>query len=261
MVDAGATDHTAGEPSWSLTIALAAVIVVALLAGIVVLIDGSPSTLAGAGAGTDRGPASPSSTPSSSSSASTSTSAPSTATSSTATSSLPSTAPLAPTTTAPLAPTTTAPLAPTTTEAPGTVVGGFAVSFPTPPRVASVPVATESGTVTRTEYNLDGPNGSLISVTSVELALDARPVASVLTDVAAQAGRGLGASPIVGTATTVGGQPALPFRVSTSDGVVRAVVVHGADRLTTVSMFTPGHGPAVAADRVFDELVASVRLV
>lgn len=253
MVDAGATDHTAGEPSWSLTIALAAVIVVALLAGIVVLIDGSPSTLAGAGAGTDRGPASPSSTPSSSSSASTSTSAPSTATSSTATSSLPSTAPLAPT--------TTAPLAPPTTEAPGTVVGGFAVSFPTPPRVASVPVATESGTVTRTEYNLDGPNGSLISVTSVELALDARPVASVLTDVAAQAGRGLGASPIVGTATTVGGQPALPFRVSTSDGVVRAVVVHGADRLTTVSMFTPGHGPAVAADRVFDELVASVRLV
>lgn len=253
MVDAGATDHTAGEPSWSLTIALAAVIVVALLAGIVVLIDGSPSTLAGAGAGTDRGPASPSSTPSSSSSASTSTSAPSTATSSTATSSLPSTAPLAPT--------TTAPLAPTTTEAPGTVVGGFAVSFPTPPRVASVPVATESGTVTRTEYNLDGPDGSLISVTSVELALDARPVASVLTDVAAQAGRGLGASPIVGTATTVGGQPALPFRVSTSDGVVRAVVVHGADRLTTVSMFTPGHGPAVAADRVFDELVASVRLV
>jgi len=252
MVDAGATDHTAGEPSWSLTIALAAVIVVALLAGIVVLIDGSPSTLAGAGAGTDRGPASPSSTPSSSSSASTSTSAPSTATS-TATSSLPSTAPLAPT--------TTAPLAPTTTEAPGTVVGGFAVSFPTPPRVASVPVATESGTVTRTEYNLDGPDGSLISVTSVELALDARPVASVLTDVAAQAGRGLGASPIVGTATTVGGQPALPFRVSTSDGVVRAVVVHGADRLTTVSMFTPGHGPAVAADRVFDELVASVRLV
>jgi len=253
MVDAGATDHTAGEPSWSLTIALAAVIVVALLAGIVVLIDGSPSTLAGAGAGTDRGPASPSSTPSSSSSASTSTSAPSTATSSTATSSLPSTAPLAPT--------TTAPLAPPTTEAPGTVVGGFAVSFPTPPRVASVPVATESGTVTRTEYNLDGPNGSLISVTSVELALDARPVASVLTDVAAQAGRGLGASPIVGTATTVGGQPALPFRVSTSEGVVRAVVVHGADRLTTVSMFTPGHGPAVAADRVFDELVASVRLV
>lgn len=253
MVDAGATDHTAGEPSWSLTIALAAVIVVALLAGIVVLIDGSPSTLAGAGAGTDRGPASPSSTPSSSSSASTSTSAPSTATSSTATSSLPSTAPLAPT--------TTAPLAPPTTEAPGTVVGGFAVSFPTPPRVASVPVATESGTVTRTEYNLDGPNGSLISVTSVELALDARPVASVLTDVAAQAGRGLGASPIVGTATTVGGQPALPFSVSTSDGVVRAVVVHGADRLTTVSMFTPGHGPAVAADRVFDELVASVRLV
>lgn len=253
MVDAGATDHTAGEPSWSLTIALAAVIVVALLAGIVVLIDGSPSTLAGAGAGTDRGPASPSSTPSSSSSASTSTSAPSTATSSTATSSLPSTAPLAPT--------TTAPLAPPTTEAPGTVVGGFAVSFPTPPRVASVPVATESGTVTRTEYNLDGPNGSLISVTSVELALDARPVASVLTDVAAQAGRGLGASPILGTATTVGGQPALPFRVSTSDGVVRAVVVHGADRLTTVSMFTPGHGPAVAADRVFDELVASVRLV
>lgn len=253
MVDAGATDHTAGEPSWSLTIALAAVIVVALLAGIVVLIDGSPSTLAGAGAGTDRGPASPSSTPSSSSSASTSTSAPSTATSSTATSSLPSTAPLAPT--------TTAPLAPPTTEAPGTVVGGFAVSFPTPPRVASVPVATESGTVTRTEYNLDGPDGSLISVTSVELALDARPVASVLTDVAAQAGRGLGASPIVGTATTVGGQPALPFRVSTSDGVVRAVVVHGADRLTTVSMFTPGHGPAVAADRVFDELVASVRLV
>lgn len=252
MVDAGATDHTAGEPSWSLTIALAAVIVVALLAGIVVLIDGSPSTLAGAGAGTDRGPASPSSTPSSSSSASTSTSAPSTATS-TATSSLPSTAPLAPT--------TTAPLAPPTTEAPGTVVGGFAVSFPTPPRVASVPVATESGTVTRTEYNLDGPNGSLISVTSVELALDARPVASVLTDVAAQAGRGLGASPIVGTATTVGGQPALPFSVSTSDGVVRAVVVHGADRLTTVSMFTPGHGPAVAADRVFDELVASVRLV
>lgn len=252
MVDAGATDHTAGEPSWSLTIALAAVIVVALLAGIVVLIDGSPSTLAGAGAGTDRGPASPSSTPSSSSSASTSTSAPSTATS-TATSSLPSTAPLAPT--------TTAPLAPPTTEAPGTVVGGFAVSFPTPPRVASVPVATESGTVTRTEYNLDGPDGSLISVTSVELALDARPVASVLTDVAAQAGRGLGASPIVGTATTVGGQPALPFRVSTSDGVVRAVVVHGADRLTTVSMFTPGHGPAVAADRVFDELVASVRLV
>ena len=253
MVDAGATDHTAGEPSWSLTIALAAVIVVALLAGIVVLIDGSPSTLAGAGAGTDRGPASPSSTPSSSSSASTSTSAPSTATSSTATSSLPSTAPLAPT--------TTAPLAPPTTEAPGTVVGGFAVSFPTPPRVASVPVATESGTVTRTEYNLDGPDGSLISVTSVELALDARPVASVLTDVAAQAGRGLGAAPIVGTATTVGGQPALPFRVSTSDGVVRAVVVHGADRLTTVSMFTPGHGPAVAADRVFDELVASVRLV
>ena len=253
MVDAGATDHTAGEPSWSLTIALAAVIVVALLAGIVVLIDGSPSTLAGAGAGTDRGPASPSSTPSSSSSASTSTSAPSTATSSTATSSLPSTAPLAPT--------TTAPLAPPTTEAPGTVVGGFAVSFPTPPRVASVPVATESGTVTRTEYNLDGPDGSLISVTSVELALDARPVASVLTDVAAQAGRGLGASPIVGTATTVGGQPALPFRVSTSDGVVRAVVVHGAGRLTTVSMFTPGHGPAVAADRVFDELVASVRLV
>lgn len=253
MVDAGATDHTAGEPSWSLTIALAAVIVVALLAGIVVLIDGSPSTLAGAGAGTDRGPASPSSTPSSSSSASTSTSAPSTATSSTATSSLPSTAPLAPT--------TTAPLAPPTTEAPGTVVGGFAVSFPTPPRVASVPVATESGTVTRTEYNLDGPDGSLISVTSVELALDARPVASVLTDVAAQAGRGLGASPIVGTATTVGGQPALPFSVSTSDGVVRAVVVHGADRLTTVSMFTPGHGPAVAADRVFDELVASVRLV
>lgn len=253
MVDAGATDHTAGEPSWSLTIALAAVIVVALLAGIVVLIDGSPSTLAGAGAGTDRGPASPSSTPSSSSSASTSTSALSTATSSTATSSLPSTAPLAPT--------TTAPLAPPTTEAPGTVVGGFAVSFPTPPRVASVPVATESGTVTRTEYNLDGPDGSLISVTSVELALDARPVASVLTDVAAQAGRGLGASPIVGTATTVGGQPALPFRVSTSDGVVRAVVVHGADRLTTVSMFTPGHGPAVAADRVFDELVASVRLV
>ncbi|MEI2654861.1 MAG: hypothetical protein V9G12_22420 [Microthrixaceae bacterium] len=252
MVDAGATDHTAGEPSWSLTIALAAVIVVALLAGIVVLIDGSPSTLAGAGAGTDRGPASPSSTPSSSSSASTSTSAPSTATS-TATSSLPSTAPLAPT--------TTAPLAPPTTEAPGTVVGGFAVSFPTPPRVASVPVATESGTVTRTEYNLDGPDGSLISVTSVELALDARPVASVLTDVAAQAGRGLGASPIVGTATTVGGQPALPFSVSTSDGVVRAVVVHGADRLTTVSMFTPGHGPAVAADRVFDELVASVRLV
>lgn len=253
MVDAGATDHTAGEPSWSLTIALAAVIVVALLAGIVVLIDGSPSTLAGAGAGTDRGPASPSSTPSSSSSASTSTSAPSTATSSTATSSLPSTAPLAPT--------TTAPLAPPTTEAPGTVVGGFAVSFPTPPRVASVPVATESGTVTRTEYNLDGPDGSLISVTSVELALDARPVASVLTDVAAQAGRGLGAAPIVGTATTVGGQPALPFRVSTSDGVVRAVVVHGADRLTTVSMFTPGHGPTVAADRVFDELVASVRLV
>ena len=252
MVDAGATDHTAGEPSWSLTIALAAVIVVALLAGIVVLIDGSPSTLAGAGAGTDRGPASPSSTPSSSSSASTSTSAPSTATS-TATSSLPSTAPLAPT--------TTAPLAPPTTEAPGTVVGGFAVSFPTPPRVASVPVATESGTVTRTEYNLDGPDGSLISVTSVELALDARPVASVLTDVAAQAGRGLGASPIVGTATTVGGQPALPFSVSTSDGVVRAVVVHGADRLTTVSMFTPGHGPTVAADRVFDELVASVRLV
>ena len=252
MVDAGATDHTAGEPSWSLTIALAAVIVVALLAGIVVLIDGSPSTLAGAGAGTDRGPASPSSTPSSSSSASTSTSAPSTATS-TATSSLPSTAPLAPT--------TTAPLAPPTTEAPGTVVGGFAVSFPTPPRVASVPVATESGTVTRTEYNLDGPDGSLISVTSVELALDARPVASVLTDVAAQAGRGLGASPIVGTATTVGGQPALPFSVSTSDGVVRAVVVHGAGRLTTVSMFTPGHGPAVAADRVFDELVASVRLV
>ncbi len=252
MVDAGATDHTAGEPSWSLTIALAAVIVVALLAGIVVLIDGSPSTLAGAGAGTDRGPASPSSTPSSSSSASTSTSAPSTATS-TATSSLPSTAPLAPT--------TTAPLAPPTTEAPGTVVGGFAVSFPTPPRVASVPVATESGTVTRTEYNLDGPDGSLISVTSVELALDARPVASVLTDVAAQAGRGLGASPIVGTATTVGGQPALPFSVSTSDGVVRAVVVHGAGRLTTVSMFTPGHGPTVAADRVFDELVASVRLV
>ena len=98
-------------------------------------------------------------------------------------------------------------------------------------------------------------------MTSVELALDARPVASVLTDVAAQAGRGLGASPIVGTATTVGGQPALPFSVSTSDGVVRAVVVHGADRLTTVSMFTPGHGPAVAADRVFDELVASVRLV
>ena len=252
MVDAGATDHTAGEPSWSLTIALAAVIVVALLAGIVVLIDGSPSTLAGAGAGTDRGPASPSSTPSSSSSASTSTSAPSTATS-TATSSLPSTAPPAPT--------TTAPLAPPTTEAPGTVVGGFAVSFPTPPRVASVPVATESGTVTRTEYNLDGPDGSLISVTSVELALDARPVASVLTDVAAQAGRGLGASPIVGTATTVGGQPALPFSVSTSDGVVRAVVVHGAGRLTTVSMFTPGHGPTVAADRVFDELVASVRLV
>lgn len=253
MVDAGATDHTAGEPSWSLTIALAAVIVVALLAGIVALTDGSPSTRAGAGAGTDRGPASPSSAPSSSTSASTSTSAPSTATSSTATSSLPSTAPLAPT--------TTAPLAPPTTEAPGTVVGGFAVSFPTPPRVASVPVATESGTVTRTEYNLDGPDGSLISVTSVELALDARPVASVLTDVAAQAGRGLGASPIVGTATTVGGQPALPFSVSTSDGVVRAVVVHGAGRLTTVSMFTPGHGPTVAADRVFDELVASVRLV
>ncbi|HQF95182.1 MAG TPA: hypothetical protein PLS46_13535, partial [Microthrixaceae bacterium] len=145
--------------------------------------------------------------------------------------------------------------------APGTVVGGFAVSFPTPPRVASVPVATESGTVTRTEYNLDGPDGSLISVTSVELALGGRPVASVLADVAAQAGRGLGAAPIVGTATTVGGQPALPFSVSTSDGVVRAVVVHGADRLTTVSMFTPGHGPAVAADRVFDELVASVRLV
>ena len=253
MVDAGATDHTAGEPSWSLTIALAAVIVVALLAGIVVLIDGSPSTLAGAGAGTDRGPASPSSAPSSSTSASTSTSAPSTATSSTATSSLPSTAPLAPT--------TTAPLAPPTTEAPGTVVGGFAVSFPTPPRVASVPVATESGTVTRTEYNLDGPDGSLISVTSVELALRGRPVTSLLADVAAKAGRGLGAAPIVGTATTVGGQPALPFSVSTSDGVVRAVVVHGADRLTTVSMFTPGHGPAVAADRVFDELVASVRLV
>jgi len=72
MVDAGATDHTAGEPSWSLTIALAAVIVVALLAGIVALTDGSPSTVAGAGAGTDRGPASPSSAPTPSTAASTS---------------------------------------------------------------------------------------------------------------------------------------------------------------------------------------------
>ena len=250
MVDAGATDHTAGEPSWSLTIALAAVIVVALLAGIVALTDGSPSTVAGAGAGTDRGPASPSSAPTPSTAASTSTSTSAASTSSTTTSSTESSSPPS-----------TEPVAPTTTGAPGTVVGGFAVSFPTPPRVASVPVATASGTVTRTEYDLDGPDGSLISVTSVELALGGRPVASVLADVAAQAGRGLGASPIVGTATTVGGQPALPFRVSTSDGVVRAVVVHGADRLTTVSMFTPGHGPAVAADRVFDELVASVRLV
>lgn len=247
MVDAGAPDHTtAAEPSWSLTIALAAVIVVALLAGVLALADG------GSGGRVDAADQGPASTATTSVVASTTTSSATAATTTTSSATA--------TTTTTLPPIEPVLIPPETIVAPW-AADGFTVAFPTEPRVGSVPVRTSSGTVTRSEYDLDGPDGSVLSVTVVEFASTGQSSAAVLADVAAQVGRDLGASPVVEASTTVGGQPALPFRVATLDGGVRAVVIHGPGRLYTVSMFTPGHGPSDAADAVFDQLVASFRLV
>ena len=243
--------ETAGEPdreelgvdapNWPLSIALAVVILGCLVVGLLAWTDDGSSLAAGPAGRTER-PAGPASE------------APRSTTSATGTSAATTSATTTSTTSTSAATTSTVPAGWTPVSSPE---DGFSAAFPTTPTVSRVPIATMSGPTTRVEYVVDGPDDSVVSVTSIG---GPPAVGADLSSVVAQVGRDLSATAIPGAPTVVDGLPAVPFRVRTSRGQVRGLVVAGREHLVTVSMFMAGSGSTSTADAVFDGVVASLHL-
>ena len=264
MADAGAptwndplgTDLFDGtEPNWTLTIAIAAVFLIALVVGVVALMD--PGRTASLG---ERSPEPPAAAPA----------AP-------ATTALPTTA--APATTAAsttVPPTTAAPTTvPPTTMPPATTIappiadgwtavssaeGHFAVELPGTPSGASPVVAGPDGPVQRTEYSTIGPGGATISVSSVPVPLAGRAPSVLIEGAAAQVRRDLGGTLELGDFSEVSGAPARGFRVTVPGGSVRGLSTYRDGRLFVLSMFVPT-AAGTAADASFDRASASFRLI
>lgn len=264
-----------GAANWGVTIALAGVVLLVVIVGVVALVDGAPSSVVSRSAvelDTDRAdeppvadpdPTDPTTTTTTTTS---STTAPATTAPPTTTTAPPDTAP--PTT---VPPTAVPPTATVTVPGPDGWVtvtserSRFSADMPGMPTFATPQVAGPSGPVERTEYSSTTSDGATISVSSVRVPLDGRPVATVLDGAAAQVQRDLGGTATVVGSADVAGAPSRQFHVAVPGGRVRAVVLHRADVLYTVSMFDHRSGPwgrptGGAADAEFDRVVASLRL-
>lgn len=288
MIDAGASDHPTGldlegdiaaPPSWTITIALVAVVAVALLAGTLAFTDGSgpvaadPATDVAAAVTTVPPETAPPTTEPPDTVPPT-TEPPQTVPPDTAPPETvppetlpPTTAPPAPPETVP--PTTPPPTIPPTSAAPTPVLSGwtpstsgegaFRAELPSPPVTNTAPVRTTSGNLVRTEQTADGPDGSIVSVTSIATSTGGREVADFLASVADQARRDLGGRLTLGAPENRAGVPARAFRIE-NGGVIRALLLYGNGRLYTVSMYRAG-GPTPAADAAFDRVIASFAIV
>jgi len=230
-------------PSWLVSIAAAAVIVAALAVGAAALADG------GAPVSADDGHrALPR--------RSTSTVIPAT-TEAPASTAAPDTTP--PTST--VAPVTLPPaVVPAGWILAGSVADGFTVALPAPPQATTVPVQTTSGPSSRSEYTVEQADGSIVSATSVPADLFPAGSEARLATVVDQVGRDLGVTPERSAVTSLGGGPALPFRATTPDGVVRGVAVDAGERVVSLVQFTPAGADQAVADATFDAAAATLRL-
>ena len=141
---------------------------------------------------------------------------------------------------------------------------GLALALP------ASPVVERAGDAVAVERTVTAADGSLLSVTTSASAVPslsgssaAAPAGSSspvdrLRPLVDAAGSAVGAAPVVGAPTTVGGAPALPFSVGTPAGMVRGVAIDAGDRVHSIVSFTPIGVDAAAADERFALAVASV---
>lgn len=142
----------------------------------------------------------------------------------------------------------------------GSATDGFTVALPAAPQATTVPVQTTSGSSSRSEYTVERPDGSILSATSVPADLFPAESEARLATVVDQVGRDLGVTPERDALTSLGGGPALPFRATTPDGVVRGVAVDAGTRVVSLVQFVPAGADQAAADVTFDQAAATLRL-
>jgi len=140
----------------------------------------------------------------------------------------------------------------------GSAGGGFVAELPAAPRVSEAPLRIAGRTVTRSEYAVDGPGGSLISITTVAVSRGARTVDALLSAVATQAATGVNGSVQFGRSGDLNGGRYVDFTVTQGGGQIRGRAVYAGGTLFTITMFKPGDGSmGTAADATFDRVVAS----